>query len=255
MADNQPSGPESVPPETATPKPMGIEAFDEIKRLVVVAAHPDDLECICGGTIALLAERGVEIFSVICTLGDIGSHDPSYSRATLAAARLEESEAAARLLGIMSVYNLGRHDGELEANLQLRGEIARIYRLTQADALFTFDPFWTGQIHADHRAAGQAALDAYMPAKMPLYHPEHLLEEGAGLGQLAHVYLFSTDRQPNIYVDISAVQPRKLQSCMAYPSQFPKGEEDLQWLKEMDAETGAMIQAGAAEAFKSMRVW
>ena len=53
----------------------GIEAFDEVKRLIVVAAHPDDLECICGGTIALLAERGVDIVSVNCTLGDIGTQE------------------------------------------------------------------------------------------------------------------------------------------------------------------------------------
>ena len=52
---------------------MGSEAFDDVRRLIVVAAHPDDLETICGGTVALLAQRGVQIFSLNCTLGDIGT--------------------------------------------------------------------------------------------------------------------------------------------------------------------------------------
>jgi LmbE family N-acetylglucosaminyl deacetylase len=246
-------------PETADPTPesaiQGLDAFAEVKRLIVVAAHPDDLECICGGTIALLAERGVEIFSVNCTLGDIGTQETGVVRPALAATRLVETEDAARLLGIRATYNLGHHDGELLPDLELRAQIARLYRLTQADTLFTFDPFWTGQIHPDHRAAGQAALDAYMPAKMPLYRPEQLMENQVGLAKLERIFLFSTDREPDILVDISAVQPRKIAAVLAHKSQFPKGEENLDWLREMDAATGKPIQVTAAEAFKAMRVW
>ncbi len=234
---------------------QGIEAFAEIKRLIVVAAHPDDLECICGGTIALLADRGVEIVSVNCTLGDIGTQARDLARPALAATRLAEAEDAAAILGIKTVHNLGHHDGELMPDLELRAQIARFYRLTQADTLFTFDPFWSGQIHADHRAAGQAALDAYMPAKMPLYRPEQLTEMGADVGKLERVFLFSTDRAPDIYVDTSGTQARKIAAVLAHTSQFPDGETNLDWLKSMDGEIGATIQATAAEAFKSMRVW
>jgi len=141
------------------PELMGFEAFDDIKRLIVIAAHPDDLETMCGGTIALLVARGVEVFSANCTLGDIGTQESGIVRPVLAATRLTETAGAARILGIKQTYNLGHHDGELEANLELRAQIARLYRITQADALFTFDPYWTGQIHPDHRAAGQAALE------------------------------------------------------------------------------------------------
>lgn len=245
------------PTETSTEPSAyaGLEAFDEVKRLIVVAAHPDDLECVCGGTIAMLADRGVEVFSVNCTLGDIGTQDAALTRPALGATRLQETEAAARALGIKATYNLGRHDGELLPDLALRAEIARLYRITQADTLFTFDPYWPGQIHADHRAAGQAALDAYMPAKMPLYHPEHLTDPNAALAQLERVYLFSTDRDPEVCIDIAAVQARKIAACKAHTSQFPKGEESLQWLKELDAGTGKRIGVSAAEAFKAMRVW
>lgn len=234
---------------------QGIEAFAEVKRLIVIAAHPDDLECICGGTIALLADRGVEIISVNCTLGDIGTQLRDLARPALAATRLTEAETAAAILGIQEVHNLGHHDGELLPDLELRAQIARFYRLTQADSLMTFDPFWSGQIHADHRAAGQAALDAYMPAKMPLYRPEQLTEPGADLCKLERIFLFSTDRAPDIYVDITPVQPRKAAAVLAHKSQFPEGDTNLDWLRSMDAESGATIQVAAAEVFKTLRVW
>lgn len=233
----------------------GIEAFDEVKRLIVVAAHPDDLECICGGTIALLAERGVDIVSVNCTLGDIGTQETGIVRPALAATRLAETEDAARILGVRATYNLGHHDGELLPSLELRAQIARLYRLTQADTLFTFDPYWPGQIHPDHRAAGQAALDAYMPSKMPLYRPEQLVENQVGLSELERIYLFSTDREPDIVVDIGAVRARKVDAVLAHKSQFPKGAENLDWLAELDAEAGKPYQLAAAETFKTLRVW
>lgn len=234
---------------------LGLEAFDEVKRLIVVAAHPDDLECICGATIALLVERGVEVFSVNCTLGDIGTQESGAARPALAATRLAETEEAARRLGLKATFNLGHHDGELIPDLELRAQIARLYRITQADTLLTFDPYWAGQIHPDHRAAGQAALDAYMPAKMPLYRPEQLTEDGANLAVLARIFLFSTDRDPDIFIDTTTAQPAKIAACLAHRSQFPKGEEDLEWLKKMDGEIGARIEAAAAEAFKALRVW
>lgn len=233
----------------------GLEAFDEVERLIVVAAHADDLETICGGTIALLVRRGVKVFSVNCTLGDIGTQTADVIRPALAATRLAETEAAARILGLEPTYNLGHHDGELVPSLELRAQIARLYRVTQADTLFTFDPYWTGQIHPDHRAAGQAALDAYMPAKMPLYRPEQLREPEAGPSRLERIFLFATAREPDIFVDVTGVYETKLQACLAHRSQFPKGEENLNWMKELDRKPGERIGATYAEVFKRIDVW
>jgi LmbE family N-acetylglucosaminyl deacetylase len=233
----------------------GLEVFAEIERLIVVAAHPDDLETICGGTIIQLVQRGVKVFSVNCTLGDIGTQETNIMRLALATTRLAETEEAARILGIEQTYNLGHHDGELLADLELRAQISRLYRLTQADTLWTFDPFWSGQIHPDHRAAGQAALDAYMPSKMPLYRPEQLNEPGAGLGCLQRIFLFSTDRNPDIFVDVTGVYETKLAACMAHHSQFPKGEENLDWMKERDQQDARPLGITYMEAFKQMEVW
>ncbi len=153
---------------------------DEIKRLLVVAAHPDDLETTSGGTLALLIERGVEVALLLGTDGDIGTHDPAFTRETLAAVRRQETLAGAAALGIKDVFFLGHHDGELVADLALRAEVAGVYRRWQPDTIFTFDPAWGGQAHPDHIAAGRAAVDAYMPSKMELYHPEQLVQWGQG---------------------------------------------------------------------------
>ncbi len=237
------------------PAHRSIEAFADVRRLIVVAAHPDDLEVLCGGAIALLVQAGVEVYSVNCTLGDIGAQDANLMPAALGKLRLSEAEAAGQLLGLRATHNLGHHDGELVPDLELRAQIARLYRLTQADTLFTFDPFWAGQVHPDHRAAGQAALDAYIPSKMPLYRPEQLTEEGAALGKLERVFFFSTDRSPDIYIDVTGVYPLKLQACMAHVTQVPEGEKSLTWMQEMDAETGKEIGVQYAEAFRSLKVW
>jgi len=233
----------------------GLAVFAEIERLIVVAAHADDLETICGGTIALLVQRGVKVFSVNCTLGDIGTAEAGLSRSVLATTRLAETEEAARLLGLERIYTLGHPDGELVAGLELRAQLARLYRLTQADTLWTFDPFWSGQIHPDHRAAGQAALDAYMPSKMPLYHPEQLNEIGAALGCLKRIFLFSTERDPDIFVDVCGVYPAKLAACLAHRSQFPQGEENLDWMKVLDQRYSQPLGVTYAEAFKQVQVW
>ncbi len=231
----------------------GLEAFDEVKRLIVVAAHPDDLECMAGGTVWKLVQRGVQVYSVNCTLGDLGTQDMDELRPQVATWRLRETGVAREVLGLQAAFNLGHPDGELVPNLALRAAIARLYRLTQADTVFTFDPYWQGQIHPDHRAVGQAAIDAFMPSKMWLYRPEQL---GGGLqkAQVERIFLFSPG-ETEIAVDVSDVYDKKMAACQAHKSQFPKGEEDLAWLKKMDRENGRLIDVDYAERFKKVGTW
>src|SRR5262245_45902028 len=144
---------------TSTPI-LGIEAFNDVKRAIVVCAHGDDMETMMGGTAWMLAQREVELYEVVCTQGDIGSNEEPWTRETLAAARREEARAGAQLLGFRDVATLDYHDGELVATLDLRAQLAGYYRKWQPDTLFTFDPWWVGQAHPDHTASGRAAIDA-----------------------------------------------------------------------------------------------
>lgn len=233
---------------------LGIEAFDNVKRVIVVASHPNDMEKVCGGTISILVERGVKIFSVNCTSGDIGTKDPHMNRLTLSSTRISEADAAAHMLGITQTFCLGHRAGELVASLELRAQLARLYRLTQADTLLTYDPFCVGQIHPDRRAAGQAALDAYMPSRMPLYRPEQFFEEGIKVAQLQHIFLFDTTRATNIFIDVTGVYEMKTSACLAHKSQFPNGKADLAAVLATDRAAGQVIGAPYAESFKLLDV-
>jgi N,N'-diacetylchitobiose non-reducing end deacetylase len=231
-----------------------LELFQEVKRAIVVCAHADDMETVIGGTIWLLAQRGVEIRELICTAGDIGSHDESHTRETLAAIRRAEAEAGARLLGVREVATLPYHDGELEPTLELRAEVARFYRRWQPDTLFTFDPSWAGQIHPDHRAAGRVAIDAIMPSKMRLYRPEQLSD--GGVGKIERTFLFSP-AEPALFVDISEVYDLKVAAALAHRSQFPEGSKSLDWMRELDSAAGkrAGLEGRYVEQLAALRLW
>lgn len=230
--------------------------FDDTQRLIIVTAHPDDLETVCGSSVALLARRGVAIMQVICTSGNIGTHDTArFTRESLAATRQAESLAAAEVLGIEKTVFLGRNDGELVADLTLRAEIAGLYRRFQPDTLWTFDPWWHGQAHADHRAAGRAAIDAYMPAKMPLYHPEQLADGIQVSTALNKVYLFGGSVGDDIFVDVTEVWDVKIVAVRQHVSQFGDGAEALEWLERWGSEIGERAGVRYAEAFRRMEVW
>lgn len=233
---------------------LGFEAFDGVKGAIVVCAHADDLETMMGGTAWLLAQMGVEIRELICTRGDLGTSDAQTSREALASTRREEATTGAKMLGLKEVVTLDYPDGELEPTLDLRAEIARYFRLWQPDTLFTFDPNWPGQIHPDHRAAGRAALDAFMPSKMPLYRPEQLKE--TSVATISRAFLFSP-AVPTVTVDVSEVYNQKIAASMAHNSQFPDGEKSLEWMRELDrsaAKKGG-VEGEYAEQFAMLRLW
>ncbi len=228
---------------------------DAVKRVLVVAAHPDDLETTSGGTLALLIARGVEVALLLGTDGDIGTHDVSFTRETLAAVRREETLAGAAVLGIQDVFFLGRHDGELVADLALRAEVAGVYRRWQPDTVFTFDPAWGGQAHPDHTAAGRAAVDAYMPSKMELYHPEQLVD-GVGVANVQRFFFFGgSNREGEITVDIAPMWNKKIAATRCHVSQFGQKEEALEWLARWNHEMGQCCGLEYAETFHPMSVW
>lgn len=224
----------------------GLEAFDETRRALVVSAHADDMETMMGGTLALLTGRGVEVYQIICTIGDLGSNDPQWTHESLAATRVGEAREGAAHLGVRETQVMGHHDGELEGTLALRAEIARYYRLYQPDTVFTFDPNGWLLNHPDHRIAGRAALDAIIPASMRLYHPEQLTAD-VRPSDIKRVALWAS-QQPNVVIDVSAVYPQKLAAGLLHHSQFPE-EARLDWMKGLDHAAGERIGVEYAETF------
>ena len=121
---------------------------------MVIMAHPDDAEFICGGTIARLAAEGRPIHYVLVTSGNRGSHDSTMTIERLAKIREEEQRNAASVLGVQEVTFLSHNDGEVEVGMALRRELVHVMRQWEPDVLFTFDPWRRYEIHPDHRAVG-----------------------------------------------------------------------------------------------------
>lgn len=135
-------------------------------RIMAVAAHPDDVESWCAGTLARAIAAGADVRLLLATSGDKGSADPDADPAAVAALREAEARAAAARLGLAEVAFLRHPDGEVEDTRVLRGQIVACIRRWKPEALFTHDPErpWPPYLaHRDHRIVGRAALDAAYP--------------------------------------------------------------------------------------------
>ncbi len=142
-------------------------------RALAIAAHPDDVEFGCGATLAKWAATGCVVNHLICTDGSKGSWDPSTDRDALVATRQDEQRAAAKALGATGdVAFLGAVDGELEATLDLRRDVARWIRHFRPDVVLGHDPWRRYRLHPDHRHAGFLTIDGVVAARDPHFYPD-----------------------------------------------------------------------------------
>lgn len=198
------------------------------QRAMVIMAHPDDPEFFSGGLIALWCAAGTELTYLILTNGNKGSDDPELTPEKLVIIRQAEQHAAAEVLGVKRVIFFDEPDGELQSTLSLRQRVVAEIRRYQPEAVITLDParfFALGQHinHADHRAAGEVAIDAIFPAaRNRMYHPE-LLAEGLQPHAVKEVYLAGTN-QANRWVEISGVFETKLKAIGCHTSQIKEPE-------------------------------
>jgi LmbE family N-acetylglucosaminyl deacetylase len=195
----------------------------EGSRVLVVMAHPDDAEFGCGGTIAAWAAAGKEIDYVLCTSGDKGTSDPLLTPYKLAQMRRTEQINAAHAVGARDVVFLSHEDGTLRNTIELRRDIVREIRRLKPDAVICQDPTmrWGGSRylnHPDHRAAGDACLDAVYPsARDPHVFPELLIENL--LPHKVREVFMSTVANADVWIDITACMDRKLAGLREHRSQ------------------------------------
>jgi LmbE family N-acetylglucosaminyl deacetylase len=219
---------------------------------LVLFAHPDDAEYMCGGTVALWAREGARVHYVCLTDGSAGSNEPGATREELAVVREREQRAAAEVLGVESVTFLGFTDGELEVTLDARRAVTREVRRIRPEAIIAPDPsrMWSGRgyvNHSDHRAAGELALRAVMPdSPTRLQFPE-LLEEGLEPFEIPRLWL--TSEEPDTYVDITKTIDLKLEALTKHQSQH--GEASAPWVRERARELGERGGVEYAEAFRT----
>jgi len=188
-------------------------------RAMVVVAHPDDAEFMCGGTVAKWCAEGWEVFYVLVTGGDKGTHDESMYREKLAAIREEEQRAACRRLGVKECILLGYPDGFTVDDHELRGQIVRLLRLYRPDVVITWDGFRRGFNHRDHRTVGIVTADAIYPLiRDRLFFPRDE-EDGLPSHQVNEILLAGTD-DPDYEVDITDHWETKVDAILCHTSQI-----------------------------------
>lgn len=225
---------------------------EELNRVMVIAAHPDDPEFGCGGTIAKLADQGKEITFLLLTSGDKGSKELNTRPEDLARRRETEQRAAAVVLGVKDVLFLRHPDGLLENTMDLRRQLVGILRQFKPHIVFAIDPWRLYQLHPDHRAAGQAALDAVWSAREWNIFSEQLAD-GDGPWRTQEVYLFWTDHTDH-YEDITDTVERRIQALACHVSQVGDDTQRLaERIRERTAETGKEPGYAHAEAFKRLK--
>lgn len=225
------------------------------KVVLAVGAHADDIDFTASGTVAAWAKAGAEVHYLITTDGSKGSADTRVKSEDLIKIREQEQRNAAEALGAKDVRFLAYEDGRLEVTMDLKRDIVRVIRQIRPDTVITWDPTFVYFApedminHPDHRATGQATLDAVFPlARDHLSFPELYKDEGLEPYKVKHLLLMNLEKQ-NYYVDVSDTFELKLQALKRHMSQVPDDSPHIQRLRDRSAILGAKIGVKYAEGF------
>ncbi len=225
--------------------------------VLVVAAHPDDAELSCGGTILQLTKTGKNVVIADCTKGELGS------RGTIELRALEAARAS-EILGVSSRINLGMEDGNIELSKEnIRKIIVAIRQFRPK--IILFNP--PNERHPDHENVHQLVRAAVFQSGLIKIETKH-----DGILQIPHrpeklfSYMQTYEFQPSFYIDISSTFMQKMDAIRAYSSQvFVPGDHDHQapqtfiskpaFMEMIEARAryfGALIGVEYAEAFLAL---
>jgi LmbE family N-acetylglucosaminyl deacetylase len=218
--------------------------------VLAVGAHPDDVDAFCGGTLALLVDRGVPVHVAIATGGEGGVRGASGESAR--EIRLEEARRAGEVLGAASVEWLGMHDQEAVASVEARARLADHIRRIGANLLVTHPP---GDYHADHRAVHELVLAMRIAAcaenvgsEPPVRSAPDLayMDTAAGLGF-----------EPHVWIDVTSTWDRKAAMLAAHESQASLGGNSklLPLIESLALLRGSQRGCRYAEAFRGCGTW
>ncbi len=245
-------------------QPSTIPTDDDLRayeRMLVVTAHPDDVDFGAAGTVARLVGLGCQIAYLIVTDGQAGGSDRGVPRDQMPTLRRAEQMAAAAEVGVTDVTFLGLVDGEVVADLALAESISRAIRRHRPDLVITFSPERNyrriGVSHPDHRAVGGATLDAVYPfARNPFAFPGLLDDEGLEPWIVREVWL-QGDELSDLFVEVTDVIDRKLAAIASHASQVADevvlGERVRGWLAD-GARRGGLPEGRLAESFRVVHI-
>jgi LmbE family N-acetylglucosaminyl deacetylase len=243
------------------PTPRRATVLDDVERVLVVTAHPDDVDFGAAGTVASWTAAGIEVAYCICTSGDAGGFDDT-PRAEMGPLREAEQTAAAAVLGVSDVRFLGYADGRLVPSIELRRDISREVRRFRPQRVLTQSPeiFWQriGASHPDHRATGEAALAAVYPdARNPFAHPELLLEGFEAWSVPEMWFMAAPEERQDHVVDITDTLGLKLAALDAHASQTAHRSDIGDWVRGLGRGIGrrfGLPEGRLAEAFQVVAI-
>lgn len=236
--------------------------MDAITRALVVSAHPDDVDFGASGTVAGWTDDGIVVTYCIVTDGDAGGFDRDVPRADIPRIRRAEQVAAAAAVGVDDVRFLGYPDGRLVASLDLRRDLSRVIRQVRPGRVLCQSPErnWASVFasHPDHRAAGEATLDAVYPdARNPFAHASLLADEGLE-PHIVHEVWIMGGPSPDHVVDVTDRLDRKVAALRAHASQMtdPDGGPPpiMREMMTRNAKRGGLAEGRLAEAFQVLRI-
>ena len=227
--------------------------------VLVVCAHPDDVDFGAAGTVAALTAAGSTVAYCLVSSGEAGSDHLKIDAAELAALRITEQTAAAAVVGVDDLTFLGFPDGAIEATIQLRAAITAVIRRVKPDLLITQSPERNLErlfgSHPDHLAAGEATLCAVYPdSRNPRSYPEQLAD-GLEPHVVPEVWLMAHP-QADLRIDVTDTFDKKLGALRAHESQTGHNDalEDMlrTWLT-LGAEAAGFPAGRLAESFRLVK--
>lgn len=221
--------------------------------ILAIAAHPDDVEQTCGGTMLRMAAMGYRTGVLDLTAGDMGSRGTPELR-------IRESEAAAKALGLAWRGNLKWPDARLENTISARMTLAVEIRNLRPRVVIL--PYWEGR-HPDHYRASEIACESCFLAGLKKLDEDTTPHRPA---QVLYSSLYANVK-PSFVVDITAQFERRMDALFCYESQygemdaaadlFPKRQEIRERLAAIARFYGNMIGVKYGEPFvvkEAMRV-
>ena len=219
-------------------------------NVLAIGAHPDDIEILCAGTLALYKQQGHTVFMAVATDGAVGS--PTLARPETAEMRRREQEKSCAIFGAELIW-MGFEDEWLFDDRPTRTRFLDAIRQADPDVIFVHSP---NDYLSDHRISGQIAVDCRIPATIRLV--ETSLEK---ITRVPHIFFMDNisglDFEPEHYVDISSVIETKEVMLKAHESQNSWtreifDEDLLALMKRHSSFRGLSIGSHFAEGFRSL---
>ena len=221
----------------------------EMVDVLAIAAHRDDVELTCGGTLAKAVKAGHRVGIVDLTQGETGTRGDAATRAA-------EAERAAKVLGVHVRLNAGLPDAHLENNEASRLKVVTLIREAQPRVVIL--PFPVGR-HPDHRIASELGRDACYLAGLAKYGPAGAAAPHRPFKVLYALAYREDPVKPSFVVDISDSFDTKMAAIRCYASQFdgakaageihPTGQDLYELIRVQSAHYGSLIRTAHGEPF------